>query len=185
MGLNFLGRERRRAVTAGALHVLGSMVGGAAVGAILGIAGSWLDLDRWRLWIVAGAALVVLGLTLTRDHFEFGRPCQVPREWTRSMPANRRFLIWGLMLGAGIVTLIPYPAYFLLVGAELTTGPAIAALAGGLYGLARELPALTVLVRPQGPEKTMDLLSRLRVAWRRFHLVFAIVAAVALVLGAL
>ena len=184
MGLNFLGRERRRAFVAGLLHLSGAVVGGAAIGALLGLMGAWLGLDGWRIWIVAGMALVVVTISITSKRFELGRPCQVPREWTRSMPANRRFLIWGLMLGSGVVTLIPYPAYLLLVGAELTAGPLIAGVAGGLYGFARELPALVVLARPAGPEATMDMLPRLRIAWRRFNLVFAIAGAAALVLGA-
>lgn len=185
MGLTFLGRERSRAISAGVLHILGSIAGGAALGATLGAFGSALELDKWRGWIVGGVGTLVLIVTLTSDHFELGRPCQVPRQWTRSMPANRRFLIWGLMLGSGVMTLIPYPGYMLLLGAEITSTPAIGALAGGLYGLARELPALAVLVRPIGPEATMEMLPRLRSPWRRFNLVFSVVAGLALVLGAL
>lgn len=185
MGLNFLGRERWRGIAAGLVHLLGAVVGGAVVGAGLGFFGGALALDRWRVWIVASAALVVLAITLTREHFDLGRPCQVPRRWNRSMPAQRRYLVWGLMLGSGLATLIPYPAYLLLPAAELTAGPLIAAVAGGLYGLARELPALWVLVRPSGPEQTMEVLPRLRLTGRRFNLFLVVVGGLALTLGAL
>ena len=185
MGLDFLGRERWRGVSAGAIHLLGAMVGGALVGAGLGLLGDVLTLGRWRVWVVAAAALIVLVITLTRQHFDLGRPCQVPRRWTRTMPAHRRYLVWGLMLGSGLATLIPYPAYLLLPAAQLAAGPLIAGIAGGLYGLARELPALTVLVRPTGPEQTMELLPRLGLAWRRFNLLVAVAGGLALVIGAL
>ena len=185
MGLNFLGRERWRGVAAGGIHILGAVVGGAVVGAVLGFLGDALSLGRWRVWIVGGAALMVLAITLTKDHFDLGRPCQVPRKWTTSMPAQRRYLVWGLMLGSGLATLIPYPAYLMLPAAELTAGPLVAAIAGGLYGLARELPALAVLVRPSGPEQTMELLPRLRLRWRRFNLFLAVAGGLALTIGAL
>ena len=184
MGLNFLGREKLRGVEAGVVHLLGSILGGALVGLVLGALGSGLELDRWRVWIVGGAAVGVMVVSLTRDHFELGRPCQVPRSWSRSMAANIRFLSWGLMLGSGVATLIPYPAYFLLLAGEATVSPFVAAIAGGLYGLARELPALWVLVHPVGPEKTMDVLPKLRPAWRGLNLFLGAAGSLALILSA-
>lgn len=185
MGLNFLGREKLRGIEAGVVHLMGSIVGGAGVGLVLGSLGTGLGLDRWRVWIVGGAAVGVMVVSLTRDHFELGRPCQVPRQWSRSMAANTRFLAWGLMLGSGVATLIPYPAYFLLLAGEATVSPFVAALAGGLYGLTRELPALWVLIRPTGPEKTMDVLPKLRPAWRGLNLFLGAAGSLALILSAL
>lgn len=141
------------------------------VGAGVGLVGEALELGRWRSWIVGGTAAIALLFSVTRSHFELGRPCQVPRKWTRSMAAYRRFLLWGAMLGAGVVTLIPYPAYLLLLGAQATSSVLSAAAAGALFGLAREGPALFGVLRPSNPEEVMEVLPRLRPAWRAMNVV--------------
>lgn len=160
-------------------------MGGAIIGAALGLMGDVAGASGARVWIVGAAAAIALVVSLTSDHFELGRPCQVPRRWSRSMPAFRRFLIWGAMLGSGVLTLIPYPAFFVLLAAEVTSPPLIAAVAGGLYGLVREAPALIPLASRGEPQELMDVLPRLKPSWRRLNLALAVLGGAALVLGAL
>ena len=167
------------------MHLAGAVGGGALLGAGLGLAGSVLELGRLRAWIVGGAAVIALLISVTRSHFELGRPCQVPRKWSRSMPAYRRFFVWGTMLGAGVVTLIPYPAYLLLLSAQATSGTSSAAIAGALFGLAREGPALLGVFRSTEPEETMEILPRLRPAWRAVNVSLIVTGGAALILTAL
>jgi hypothetical protein len=49
---------------------------------------------------------------------------------------------FGLILGAGIFTFIPFTSFYLLLVWELLAGPVAGAVLGGAYGLARALPVL-------------------------------------------
>jgi hypothetical protein len=70
---------------------------------------------------VAMAVIAAIGLVLsTRGVYKLGRNCQVPRKVGRVTVPWRTYLIWGGMLGSGVATLIPYPAFLLVMGFELT-----------------------------------------------------------------
>src|SRR5688500_5433323 len=117
MGLERLGRGARYRTAL--LHVAGAALGGAAAGALFGVAGDLAGLDRARPWVIGGAALIALALSVGARVKPLGRLRQVPQEWGRRMPVARRFFLWGTLLGAGAATLIPYPAYLMVLGAQL------------------------------------------------------------------
>jgi hypothetical protein len=72
--------------------------------------------------------------------------------------------VWGLMLGAGVATVIPYAAFLVIVALQLTSGnPLLSMVAGVLFGLGREVPALHPLINRSlvsDPTKSTQILLR-------------------------
>lgn len=166
MGLTSLGRGRAsRAVPAAVAHVAGAALGGAVIGALLAAFGSLLSLSAWRVPILGVAAVLALKLGRSRTGVGLGLQRQVPRSWDRWMSPGACYLLWGWLLGTGVATTIPYSLFLLVLAAQLTSGAALAALAGALYGTARESVAVVPLAC--GPprmdnEKILGLLPSLR-----------------------
>ena len=138
-----------RKKTALAFHVLGGIVGGAAIGVVLGFAGLLLraalgeSLDTVFLVVVPAALLyaaaVDLGLLRVRS-ITWER--QTPGDWPCSLGHYPGIFAWGFDLGLGITTRIPYqtvlvlPLAALLAG-DLATAVAITTVYGSLAGARR------------------------------------------------
>lgn len=183
MGLGSPGRGRvRQAVEFGGLHVVGAALGGMLAGAVLGGVGSVLGLDAWRTWLVGATALIAFGLGLRRQPISLGRQRQVPREWSQTMPPGRRYLLWGAMLGAGVATPIFTSALLVLSIAQMTTGLALGALSGAVFGGTREGMALLPSLCRLDSSATMALLTTFRSTVRRLNAVVALAAGLVLVL---
>lgn len=137
-------------------------MGGTSVGITLGAAGGALGLERLRPWLIGLACLMALWLGLRRRPVRLGRQQQVPLEWSMRMGTLPTYISWGLLLGSGVATLIPYSSVVLLFGLEISSGPVMGAVAGGVFGFVRGVLALGQGLRGSDPQKTMDLLPRLR-----------------------
>ncbi len=126
-----------------------------------------------------------------------GRAWQVPQRLIAGMPARRRALIWGVLLGPGLATRNPYAGFWLLplaVAAMLrpAVGLALGAAIGLAHGTARALALLADLGAARGrpgagrpaADGHVDLLLK-TVYWRRLDgcllLIVAIAAAAAAV----
>jgi hypothetical protein len=146
---------RRR--TALALHVLGGATGGALIGVVLGLCGLLLraalgDALDTVFAIVVPAALVYaasvdLGLlrvaSLTSDR-------QTPGSWPCSLGHYPGIFAWGLDLGLGVTTRIPYQSLLVLPLAALLSGSLGASVAiTTVYGASRAL-AVVVAVSAGG-----------------------------------
>jgi hypothetical protein len=162
MGLGFLGRESGiRSTTVGLLHVFSAAAGGALVGAGLGFAGELAGIDgAAQLWVLGITGVAALAIAVRPRPMNLGRPCQVPQRWSKTMPAARLYGVWGLMLGSGVVTLIPYSAHLVLLAAQFAAGPALGAISGGLYGFVRESASLAGVRGRLQPGPAMDALER-------------------------
>ena len=134
---------RRR--TALALHLLGGATGGALIGLVLGFAGLLLraalgdTLDAVFAVAVpaalAYAASVDLGLLPVRQ-LTWER--QTPGSWPCSLGHYPGIFAWGLDLGLGLTTRIPYQSLLVLPLAALLTGNLAAAVAiTTVYGVSR------------------------------------------------
>jgi len=144
------GRGNRWWLTALAYEV-GSIVGGAAMGAAAGTIGlplAHLLLTSALARAVAGAAVTAVALALeigmrnARSRLP-GPRRQVDKAWLD------RYRGWvygggfGLQLGTGLVTIVNSAAMYALVGLLIAMGsPATGAAVGALFGLARALPLL-------------------------------------------
>src|SRR6187549_2324662 len=133
-----------RRKTALALHVLGGIAGGLAIGVVLGFFGVLLRaaigdaLDTVFIVVVPAAliyaALVDLGLLPVRS-LTWVR--QTPGDWPCSMGHYPGIFAWGFDLGLGITTRIPYQSLLVLPLAALLSGNLGAAVAiMATYGFA-------------------------------------------------
>jgi sulfite exporter TauE/SafE len=140
------GRGSRWGITVSA-YIIGSAAGGAALGSMLGWAGSPLDLSadlRLAILGVAIAAGVAFdlhlgGLRLPSTHR------QVDETWR----ASYRGWVWGLTFGAqlalGVITVVTTAmVYVTWLAAVLAGSAAAGALVGLAFGFARALPILSV-----------------------------------------
>lgn len=130
----------------GLLYIVASTVGGALVGGLVsalgGLVRSWLPLP------VALGVLVVVALAYALHELHVWRlphperAWQVPNEWIVRRPLLG-VVAFGLTIGTGLFTYIPFTSFYLLLAWEaLLTPPALGAALGAAYGLARALPVL-------------------------------------------
>lgn len=187
MGLGSPGRGRTEQVSGSqvrALHVTGAALGGAVTGGVLGGIGEVVALAPWRPWLIGAVALWAIGLSLRRRPRPLGRQWQVPRAWNQTMPPRRRYLLWGFLLGCGLATPISYPAFLVLVSAELTAGILLGSLAGALFGGTRQGLVLVPLLRRCTLAETAALLPRLREPFRRLNAIVVAAGGLLLILAA-
>lgn len=150
------GYERVHHVWPGAvaMHVLGSVVGGAAVGTTLGLAGALLGIlgflgphEIAAAWLTVPCVVYSLNeLQVIRLPVRWWYPCiprQVPAKWRVTMSPRRRSFWYGVQLGAGVVTHITSGImYVLLLGIVFMRSPWIGTTVLGMYGLARAIPVV-------------------------------------------
>lgn len=84
--------------------------------------------------------------------------------------------LWGVMLGSGVLTLVPYSSVLGLIGLQFVLGAATGALLGAAYGIARELPAFGPLIgapKGDGPGARMKVLGTFRTLAHRANVAAA------------
>jgi hypothetical protein len=145
--------ERARATRWGltvTAYVLGSLLGGAVLGALAGAVGSALP-DRWlgsplAAWVVV--ALLLLGLVVDLRSGEQGPPSwrrQVDEAWLARYRGWVYGLGFGVQLGLGVVTIVTSSTvYATVVLAALTGSTTGGALLGLVFGGVRALPVLAL-----------------------------------------
>jgi hypothetical protein len=105
-----------------------------------------------------------------------GLHCQVPRAWRYTMTPIVRYFLWGVLLGCGVATVVPYASFAVLLGLQATSGLALGALSGAVYGAAREaVPVVPLLLSsPAGADQqaimrlyntARPLAQRLNIIW--------------------
>jgi hypothetical protein len=132
-------------------HLLGLSLSAAALGVALGLAGAWL---RWAgaqlgvaLFTPASIGIGIGLLALICGLRELGvlsfplpqRQRQVPREWWYTMGTRRASFLWGVALGAGFLTFVQYPVYYVLLALALVSPPATGGLLLAASGVAQGL----------------------------------------------
>lgn len=143
------GRAGRWPLTTTA-YVLGSMLGGAAVGTLAGTLGLLLPLESARvaphalaLLAVAAAAAVLVEAGLLPPLPTVRR--QVDEDWLHRYRGWVYGAGFGVQLGFALATIVTSPTVYLTVAlAALTGTPAAGAAVGVAFGLARALPVLTM-----------------------------------------
>jgi len=140
------GRGNRWGVTV-AWFVAGSTLGGAALGALLGLGGEGLGgvvAGRERLGVVVALATAALAVDLSR------RP-GLPPSWRRQvderwMDDYRPWVYglgWGAQLGTGVLTIVSSASTYLVVALAALLGSLPAGVAlGATFGLTRGLTLL-------------------------------------------
>jgi hypothetical protein len=145
-----LGQRQRSStfwLARGASYIVASTVAGALVGAGVGWLGSLA-----RLVVPFAAVLVVVVLLAIAYALHESGILQLPRPERRWQVPNAWAVRWpilgvvafGLTIGAGIFTFIPFTSFYVLLAWELLlANPWAGALLGAAYGLARGLPVIT------------------------------------------
>jgi hypothetical protein len=168
------GRRRRWGTTVAA-HLIGSILGGAAVGALVGTLGLLLLADvSWDARIGFVAALLSAGLLLDLLGKVPGPRRQVDESWLDRYRGWVYGVGFGFQLGAGVVTIVTTSAVYVALGAAMATAsPAMGAAIGAVGGLVRGAAVLSG-VRVQTPEQLMRFHARMS-AWREPARVTALV----------
>lgn len=128
------------------LYTLGMVFSSAAVGLTVGVGGLFLKQAHLSVpWVIVSVLSITYGLR------EVGwlrlpipqRAWQVPISWVH----RHRYwgsLAYGLCIGLGYLTFIPFPGFYIWQLAVLILGdPLLGATIGGLYGLGRAMPVYT------------------------------------------
>jgi len=153
------GASWRRTVTA---YVVASIVGGTAVGALLGEVGALLSVVQPRWPVVVGGVVAIVGAALDLA----GRLPTLRRQVDETWMTRYRDWVYGagfgFQLGVGATTIVTSASLYVTWLVELLSGrPAVGALVGAAFGLSRALPLVgTARIT------TADLL---RHAQRRWH----------------
>ncbi len=94
------------------------------------------------------------------------------------MPIQLCYFLWGLLLGCGVATLIPYASLVVVLGVQLTAGVILGGASGAIFGTARETMALLALLPRRGeeasPTELMCLLPRLQAPARHLNLLWVV-----------
>jgi sulfite exporter TauE/SafE len=165
------GRRRRWAVTAPA-YVLGSILGGLAVGVLAGAAGRLL-LAVVDLGTTARLALLLVALVgaLLLDLRAGGRRVPGPRRQVNEdwLEVYREWVYgagFGLQLGAAVLTQVATAAVWVMLLAAALTGSVIGgAVIGVVFGAVRSVPVL-LTARVRTPAALRALHAR-AAAWER------------------
>lgn len=155
------GRANRYARTATA-YLLGSVLGGTAMGTVIGVIGAVvLRPLPWqlRLGLLAAVAAAAAGLDLAgRRPVSWHR--QVNENWMHAYRGTVYGAGYGLQLGVGVVTIVTTASLYAAVAAWLLVASvAGGALLGALFGVARGLPILVT--------RDADTAARLQAVHRR------------------
>lgn len=129
-------------------YVLGSLVGGLALGGLFGLVGSTLP-ESWRSspWALGLAAVLLLvGLALDLRVAGLELPSwrrQVDEQWLTRYRGWVYGVGFGAQLGFGLVTIITSSTTYAVVLLALLSGsPEAGLLIGGVFGLVRSLPSV-------------------------------------------
>lgn len=165
------GGRRNRQVLLVLTHLLGACLGGACAGFLLGSLGATLGLQRVPLAPVVVVAAFSMLVTLRRRGRSYGIKCQVPRAWGRGLTGYRTLLVWGVLLGSGLATAIPYAGFFVLPAIEAVSGVPTAAALGAVFGFVREIHVVFPLLARRDPVEAMALLAPMKRVGRIVNLV--------------
>jgi len=140
------GRGNRWAVTMTA-YAVGSLLGGATTGLVLGAVGSLLP--ALPVLLLAGLVCLAAAVADLGPRRLPGGHRQVDEDWLTRYRGWVYGFGFGYQLGLGVVTVVTSAAtYALLALAVLSGSPVVGLALGAAFGLARALPAL-VLGRAQ------------------------------------
>jgi len=153
------GRGQRWWLTVTA-HVMGSTLGGAAIGAVMGLIGLLLEraigMAGLTILVAVVALLGVLGDAVWNRPLLPSPHRQVNEDWLDSFRGWVYGAGFGFQLGLGVTTIITSGAvHVMLAAAALTASPVLGAVVGGVFGLARGLTVLT-MAGVQMPTTLMD-----------------------------
>jgi hypothetical protein len=177
-------RSRRRQIVAQALFAGAAVLSAAALGLVLGLAGSGLGARRA---VLAAAVLALLGAAREAGLLRFAVPQsrrQVPERWRFELPLPVWASGYGAGLGAGFFTFQPVSTFWVACAAALALArPLPAALCLSLYGAGRALMVVWPRRRQGDPTEAVERLARRQGALLRLNVAALVAGAVVLALA--
>lgn len=157
------------------LHALGLLSGGAITGCVLGALGAIVSHGLGNELLAALALMAAgtyAGVDLGLWRFPHVAPgWQVPRVWLRDLPGAAAYAGFGVLLGVGILTAVPFAAFTALLVLEFSVASyVIGTTVGVAYGLGRILGlALGIQLMSQADHPTAAVVRMMasHSAWRR------------------
>lgn len=148
-------------------YLVGSLVGGLAIGSLLGLVSVAV-----RTVVPANVALALLAAVavagLLADTGRVPLPTwhrQVDEGWLTTYRGWVYGAGFGLQLGTGLATIVTASATYVVLTAAVLSGSVLAGAAiGAIYGLVRALPVLA-FARVRTPARLRDVMRRVE-AWR-------------------
>lgn len=161
--INPLGERARRQtfwVTV-AWYLVGSLLGGAVIGAASGFAGSLLPSGTWRAVAAIAVCAIGAGLDLAgRQPPSIHR--QVDENWLTRYRGWVYGLGFGFQLGLGVVTIVTTASVYTTIALAVLTGSvAWGAAIGVVFGVTRAA-AIFLVVHATNPESLRGVLRRLQ-----------------------
>lgn len=183
MTLGFLGRGKtRRLIFLSIFHILGAIIGGGLTGGLLGLFGTLSMISSvvaYKPMFIALVAIFALWQSISRCPARLGLYwLQVPRSWYHTMNAELCYFFWGLLLGCGVATVIPYSVFLVIMVSQLVSGVMLGCISGALFGGTRQLVTLLPLLVKENrlhPENIGMLMPRLAKIASRLNIVWVIV----------
>jgi hypothetical protein len=164
--------SRKRQIVAQALFAGAALAAAAALGLVLGFAGSLLGAERA---VLAAAALALLAAAREAGLVRFPVPQarrQVPERWRFGLPLPIWATGYGAGLGAGFFTFQPVSTFWVAcAGAVAVASPVTAALCLSLYGAGRALMVVWPRRRALDPTAAVERLAGRRGALLRANAV--------------
>lgn len=173
---------RRRRVAGLGLFAAGAIGSSAALGAVLGLAGSGMS-TRTGLLVLAGLALAGAARDAGVIRVDIPqRRGQVPEPWRRVLPVWVWTPAYGAMLGLGVLTFQVVTTFWVAAGGALALGrPGLSAACMAMFGVGRVLMVvIPALVAPR-PAEVVQRIAPAVGAVRRVNVaVLALLAVLAL-----
>lgn len=170
------------------IHLLGATIGG-----VLSVTVLWMLAAPIRslvpLWAAIAMTSIVAIASILSDLRVVslkGSERQVNRSWTRQFGAVGGYFRFGLMLGAGLLTFVPFAVLFstFTLASTMLSLPSAAAV-GALYGLGRTLLVGPGAALPSNPSTLLPtLLARSHMALPRVSALLSLLLLI-LILGML
>lgn len=159
--------ERKQRMLVVGLHGVGTILGGALTGSILGLVGEQLRrASHLPPPAFIATALLLALLYSMRESRLVHIPApnthrQVPSRWRRLYPAGPVSLAYGLLLGVGFLTSVPVMTFYVANAWVLLFGtPTTGGILGGIFGLGRWLPILVVGLKASSSSQAYYLTKR-------------------------
>ena len=173
--------SRKRQIVAQALFTGAAVLTAAALGLVLGLAGSLLG-GRYALYAAAALALIAAAREAGLVRFPLPQARrQVPERWRFELPLPLWATGYGAGLGAGFFTFQPVSTFWVAcAGALALARPLPAAACFALYGAGRAVMVVWPRRRTDDPTAAVERLTRRRGALLRANAVALVVCGILL-----
>jgi hypothetical protein len=147
-------RRRSRGMSRLFVFILGLVAASSLVGSAIAAGGKTLGLGlRSSPWPLACACLIGAAVELGLTPFATPtRHWQVPPDWPRRFGSLSGYGLWGITLGVGFLTFVPFASFYVYVLWLLYSGSVVLGMGmGAAYGIGRAIgsvgPAVAIAIK--------------------------------------